>query len=77
MGLLRAAFRPEAEVCALRAVIRHRGELVQMAAQHVQHMHQALTLPSLGIAQRERTPTPSEQCFVRSGLSWNRKTQLY
>ena len=43
VGLLRAAFRPEPEVCALRAVIRHRGELVQMAAKHVQHMHKALT----------------------------------
>ena len=49
VGLLRAAFRPEAEVCALRAVIRHRGELVQMAAQHVQHMHQALTQMNLQI----------------------------
>jgi transposase len=37
VGLLRAAFRPEAQVCALRTVIRHRGEWVQMASQHVQH----------------------------------------
>jgi transposase len=43
VGLLRAAFRPEAAVCAVRAIIRHRGELVQMAVQHVQHMQKALT----------------------------------
>ena len=43
VGLLRAAFRPDAEVCAMRAILRHRSELVQMAAQHVQHMHKALT----------------------------------
>jgi len=49
VGLLRAAFRPEAEVCALRAVIRHRGELVEMAAKHVQHMHKALTQMNLQI----------------------------
>jgi transposase len=49
VGLLRAAFRPEAEVCALRAVIRHRGELVQMAGKHVQHMHKALTQMNLQI----------------------------
>ena len=49
VGLLRAAFRPEPEVCALRAVIRHRGELVQMAAKHVQHMHKALTQMNLQI----------------------------
>lgn len=49
VGLLRAAFRPEAEVCAVRAIIRHRGELVQMGAQHVQHMQKALTQMNLQI----------------------------
>jgi transposase len=49
VGLLRAAFRPEAEVCAVRAVIRHRGELVEMAVQHVQHMQKALTQMNLQI----------------------------
>jgi len=49
VGLLRPAFRPEAQVCALRAVMRHRGELVQMAGQHVQHVHKALTQMNLQI----------------------------
>lgn len=49
VGLLRAAFRPEAQVCGLRTVIRHRGELVQMAGQHVQHMQKALTQMNLQI----------------------------
>ena len=49
VGLLRAAFRPEADVCALRTVIRHHGELVQMAGKHVQHMHKALTQMNLQI----------------------------
>ena len=49
VGLLRPAFRPEAQVCALRSVIRHRGELVQMAGKHVQHMHKALTQMNLQI----------------------------
>ncbi len=43
VGLLRAAFRPEDQICAVRAVMRHRAELVEMAAQHVLHMHKALT----------------------------------
>lgn len=43
VGLLRAAFRPDEEVCAVRALVRHRGELVAMASQHVQHMQKALT----------------------------------
>jgi hypothetical protein len=43
VGLLRAAFRPEDQVCAVRAIVRHRQQLVEMAAQHVQHMHKSLT----------------------------------
>lgn len=43
MGLLHSAFRPEGEVCAVRSLMRHRNDLVQMASQHVQHMQKALT----------------------------------
>ena len=42
VGLLRASYRPQAEVCAVRTVLRHRESLVQMAATHVQHMQKAL-----------------------------------
>src|ERR1041385_755826 len=42
-GLLHAAFRPQGEVCAVRSLMRHRSDLVQMASQHVQHMQKALT----------------------------------
>jgi transposase len=43
VGLLRAAFRPQDQICVVRAIMRHRGELVQMSAEHVQHMQKALT----------------------------------
>ena len=49
VGLLRSAFRPQSDVCAVRVLIRHREELVQMASQHVQHMHKALTQMNLQI----------------------------
>ncbi len=49
VGLLRPAFRPEAEICQVRTLLRHRGELVGMAGQHVQHMHKALTQMNLQI----------------------------
>ena len=49
VGLLRPAFRPEDQVCAVRAILRHRQELVQMAAQHVQHIHKSLTQMNLQI----------------------------
>jgi transposase len=42
VGLLRASFRPEQEVCAVRSLLRHRESLVQMAATHVHHMQKAL-----------------------------------
>ncbi|HEY1754486.1 MAG TPA: IS110 family transposase [Bryobacteraceae bacterium] len=49
VGLLRAAFRPEDQVCVVRAIVRHRQQLVEMAAQHVQHMHKSLTQMNLQI----------------------------
>jgi|SRR5579862_704480 len=49
VGLLRSAFRPSEQICAVRAIVRQRGQLVQMAAQHVQHMHKALTQMNLQI----------------------------
>ena len=42
VGLLKASYRPEQEVCAVRSLLRHRESLVQMAATHVHHMQKAL-----------------------------------
>src|SRR6202790_3126202 len=42
-GLLSGAFRPQEEICVLRAVARQREMLVQYQAKHIQHMHKALT----------------------------------
>lgn len=42
VGLLRASYRPQQEVCAIRSLLRHRESLVQMAATHVNHMQKAL-----------------------------------
>jgi transposase len=49
VGLLRASFRPQQDICAVRTVLRHRSELVMAASQHVQHMHKALTQMNLQI----------------------------
>jgi transposase len=43
VGLLRAAFRPDGDVCAVRSLMRHRSDLVEMTSQHIQHIHKALT----------------------------------
>jgi len=42
VGLLRASFRPEQAVCAVRSLLRHRESLVQMTGTHVHHMQKAL-----------------------------------
>jgi transposase len=52
VGLLRAAFRPEAAVRAVRALMRHRTEQVLMANQHIQHMHKALTQMNVQLHHR-------------------------
>jgi transposase len=42
-GLLSASFRPNAQVCALRAYVRHRGNLVKASSPHILRMQKALT----------------------------------
>lgn len=49
VGLLRASFRPEQQICALRALWRHRDSLIQMASVHLQHMQKALDQMNLQI----------------------------
>src|ERR671922_440593 len=41
-GLLSRSFRPAAELCALRAYLRHRATWLEHRAAHVQHMQKAL-----------------------------------
>ena len=42
LGLLRAAFRPDGEIAALRTLVRYRAELVQHRAPHILHSQRAL-----------------------------------
>jgi transposase len=49
-GLLRGAFRPADEVCALRALSRQREMLLRGQGRHVQHMQKALTQMNIQLA---------------------------
>src|ERR1700752_4359877 len=49
VGLLKPSFRPDAAICALRSLNRHRSSLVESAAVHIQHMQKALTQMNLQI----------------------------
>ncbi len=51
VGLLSGSFRPDAEMCALRAYLRHRASLLEHRAAHIQHMQKALQQMNLQLAQ--------------------------
>ena len=46
-GLLKGAFRPEEEICTLRAYVRQRMNLVRYSSSHIQHMQKALAQMNL------------------------------
>lgn len=49
-GLLRASFRPEQNICQLRAYMRQRESLIQYASNHIQHIQKALALMNVQLA---------------------------
>jgi len=51
LGLLNASFRPDGEMCALRAYLRHRADLLQHRAAHILHMQKALQQMNIQLAQ--------------------------
>lgn len=46
-GLLRGAYRPADDLCALRSLVRQRTMLTQQRACHIQHMQKAMTQMNL------------------------------
>jgi len=41
-GLLESSFRPQADLVGLRTMLRHRAQLLEHRAPHIQHMQKAL-----------------------------------
>lgn len=50
-GLLSGSFRPDGEMCALRAYLRHRASLLEHRAAHIQHMQKALLQMNVQLTQ--------------------------
>lgn len=50
-GLLTGAFRPAAEICALRTYMRQRDQLISQSGEHVQRMQKALELMNVKLTQ--------------------------
>jgi transposase len=51
VGLLRGSFRPEGEIVALRAYLRHRATLIEYRGAHIQHMQKALQQMNVQLTQ--------------------------
>jgi transposase len=51
LGLLTGSFRPDGEMCALRAYLRHRAQLIQHRAPHILHMQKALQQMNIQLPQ--------------------------
>lgn len=49
VGLLRSSFRPPGFICTIRSLWRHRGSLIEMAAEHVMHLQKALDQMNLQV----------------------------
>lgn len=77
VGLLRASFRPEQAVCAVRVLVRQREQLVQMRSQHVQHMHKSLDQMNLKLHYViSDVVGASGQRIVRSILAGERNPEV-
>jgi transposase len=50
-GLLESSFRPQAELVALRTMLRHRGQLLEHRAPHILHMQKALLQMNVQLSQ--------------------------
>jgi hypothetical protein len=50
-GLLSGSFRPDAEMCAVRAYWRHRAALLEYRAAHIQHRQKALPQMNVQLTQ--------------------------
>lgn len=50
-GLLESSFRPQAELVALRTLLRHRSQLLEHRSPHIQHMQKALLQMNVQLSQ--------------------------
>jgi len=69
-GLLRASFRPNEDIAALRSLVRHRGNLIRSATSEIQHMQKALQLMNLKLTKVVSDITGlTGMCIIRDIVS--------
>lgn len=57
LGLLTESFRPDADLIALRTLLRHRAQLIEHRSPHVLHMQKALIHMNIRLDQAVSDPT--------------------
>lgn len=76
-GLLQGSFRPSDEICELRGLTRHRGELVAEAGTKIQHMQKALQQMNIRLDKAVSDITGKtgtmiiERIIAGTGIPWN------
>jgi transposase len=75
-GLLTASFRPEADLVALRPLLRHRTQLLEHRAPPVLHLQQALLQMNIQLSQaRSDIPGLTGQRIIRAIVAGERDPQ--
>jgi len=75
-GLLEGSFRPQAELVALRTLLRHRSQLVEHRSPHIQHMQKSLLQMNVQLSQAVTDVTGmTGQKIIRAILAGERDPQ--
>ncbi len=76
-GLLESSFRPQADLIALRSLLRHRRSLVDHRSPHVLHMQKALLQMNIQLSQAVSDVTGvTGQTIIRAILSGVREPKI-
>jgi transposase len=76
-GLLESSFRPQADLVALRSLLRHRRSLIDHRSPHVLHMQKALLQMNIQLSQAVSDVTGvTGQAIIRAILSGVREPKI-
>jgi transposase len=76
-GLLESSFRPQADLMALRTMLRHRAQLLEHRAPHIQHMQKALLQMNVQLSQAlSDVMGETGQAIIRAIVQGERSPQL-
>lgn len=76
-GLLESSFRPQADLVGLRTILRHRAQLLEHRAPHIQHMQKALLQMNVQLSQAlSDVMGETGQAIIRTIVKGERSPQL-